>query len=153
SVSKEIHQDEKILPQEILEKKEAEQAKVSEEIKVENNSVSDIFLKDDFKDGSKVKDKIIKKHQRVKPPSNSKAKDNNDNSKTHVKIDSKEYIAHEYKFKNSKKSQSRQENTEKPENSTTDISETHTLIYPKKYLEREYKLKEIRQSPKKLAIK
>src|SRR5699024_10310308 len=80
-------------------------------------------------------------------------KDNNDNSKTHVKIDSKEYIAHEYKFKNSKKSQSRQENTEKPENSTIDISQTHTLIYPKKYLEREYKLKEIRQSPKKLAIK
>lgn len=153
NVSKEIQPDEKILPQEILEKKDAEQAKVSEEIKVENNSVSDTFFKDDFKDGSKVKDKNIKKHQPVKPPSNSKDKDNNDNLKTHVKIDPKEYMAVEYKFKNSKKSKSRQENTEKPEKSTIDISQTHTLINPKEYLEPEYKLKEIRQSQKKSAIK
>lgn len=152
-VSKKLQPDEKILPEEILEKKDAEQAKVSEEIKVEINSASHNFLKDDFKDGSKVKGKTIKKHQPVKLPSNSDAKDNVDNLKTHVKIESKEYMALEHKIKNSIKSKSKQENTDKLEKSTIDIPQTHTVVNPKEYLESEFKLKEIRQSSKKSAIK
>lgn len=83
-VSKKLQPDEKILPEEILEKKDAEQAKVSEEIKVEINSASHNFLKDDFKDGSKVKGKTIKKYQPVKLLSNS---------------DAKEYLESEFKLK------------------------------------------------------
>ncbi|MGH2065311.1 sigma-70 family RNA polymerase sigma factor [Aerococcus urinaeequi] len=152
-VSKKLQPDEKILPEEILEKKDAEQAKVSEEIKVEINSASHNFLKDDFKDGSKVKGKTIKKYQPVKLLSNSDAKDNVDNLKTHVKIEPKEYMALEHKITNSIKSKSKQENTDKLEKSTIDIPQTHTVVNPKEYLESEFKLKEIRQSSKKSAIK
>lgn len=150
SVSKNIQPDEKILSEEILEKKDAEQAKVSEEIKDKNNSASHNFLKDDFKDGSKVKGKTIKKHQLVKSPSNSDVKDKIHNLKTHVKIDPKEYTALEYKFKNSKKSKSKQEKLEK---TTIDTSQTRTIVNTKDSLELEYRLKKIRQSSKKSAIK
>lgn len=153
SVSKNIQPDEKILSEEILEKKDAGQAKVSEEIKDKNNSASHNFLKDDFKDGSKVKGKTIKKHQLVKSPSNSDVKDKIHNLKTHVNIDPKEYTALEYKFKNSKKSKSKQENTKKLEKTTIDTSQTHTIVNTKDSLELEYRLKKIRQSSKKSAIK
>lgn len=147
-INKEFQPDEQVLPEKISENEYSKKIEVYKEVKSENSGTLQSSKK-----SLNVKDKYIPENQTLKSPSNSEAKDSTDISKTHVKIDPKEYMSLEYKFKNSKKSKSEQKNTEKPEKSTIDVSKTHTLINPKEYLEQEYKLKEFRQSQKESAMK